>query len=286
MFNGSEETKIILQETILTGITNVSFDYTVQEEAVLLLANRGINRKMNKPNVATCSISKKCIGREFIQELTGYADLSGQFIYGENGLDFDQAVVKNYKISLSPQDIPTLSVDLNIYGDMKPATGLRANSAYSDNTGENINPTSIVLNLDNTISAVTSFSYSVDFDCTPTHEIESIKSSSSKILTPIKYSVSADIEMLEQELENMTGLLQDETFNRDVSFSLIDLSGGYLNTFSIPNASLKAQKISATPSDTIQLSVDYIGYGLNIPTGAAPNYSDYATPIPGPDPTP
>lgn len=271
MFNGSEETKIILQETLLTGITNVSFDYTVQEEAVLLLANRGINRKINKPNVATCSISKKCIGREFIQELTGYADLSGQFIYGENGLDFDQAVVKNYKISLSPQDIPTLSVDLNIYGDIKPATALRDNSAYSDNAEENINPTSIVLDLDNTISAVTSFSYSVDFDCTPTHEIESIKSSSSKILTPIKYSVSADIEMIEQEFENMTGLLEDETFNRNISFSLVDSSGAYLNTFTIPNASLRSQKISATPSDTVQLSVDYVGYGLNVPTGVAPN---------------
>ena len=244
MFNGSEETKIILQQTLLTGITDVSFDYQVEEEAVLLLANRGINRKINKPSVATCSISKKCIGREFIQQLTGYVDLSGQFIYGENGLDFNQAAITNYKISLSPQDIPTLSADLKIYGDMEPATTLRVNSAYSDNTGENLNPTSIVLNLDDTISAVTSFSYSVDFDCVPTHEIESIKSSSSKILTPIKYSVSADIEMIEQEFENMTGLLEDETFNRNISFSLVDSSGGYLNTFTIPNASLKSQKIS------------------------------------------
>ena len=133
MFNGSEETQIILQQTLLTGITDVSFDYQVEEEAVLLLANRGINRKINKPSVATCSISKKCIGREFIQQLTGYVDLSGQFIYGENGLDFNQAAITNYKISLSPQDIPTLSADLKIYGDMEPATTLRVNSAYPVN---------------------------------------------------------------------------------------------------------------------------------------------------------
>ena len=36
MFNGSEETKIILQQTLLTGITDVSFDYQVEEEAVLI----------------------------------------------------------------------------------------------------------------------------------------------------------------------------------------------------------------------------------------------------------
>jgi hypothetical protein len=278
MFNGSEETNIILQDTLLTGITDVSFDYQVEEEAVLLLANRGINRKINKASSASCSISKKCIGRDFIQELTGYANLSGQFIYGTGGLDFDQATITNYKISLSPQDIPTLSADLKIYGDLKPAAGLRLNSSYTDNSGENFDPTSIVFNLDDTISAVTRFSYSVDFDSKPTYEIESVKSSSSKILTPIKYSVSADIEMIEQEFENMTGLLQNEEFNRDVSFSLIDNSGVVLNSFSVPNASLKSQKISATPSDTIQVSLDYVGYGLNIPTGVAPSYSYYITP--------
>ena len=69
----------------------------------------------------------------------------------------------------------------------------------------------------------------------------------------------------------MTGLLEDETFNRNISFSLVDSSGAYLNTFTIPNASLRSQKISATPSDTVQLSVDYVGYGLNVPTGVAPN---------------
>ncbi len=272
MFNGSEETNIILQDTLLTGITNVSFDYQVEEEAVLLLANRGINRKINKASLASCSISKKCIGRDFIQELTGYANLSGQFIYGTGGLNFDQATITNYKISLASQDIPTLSVDLKIYGDLKPATGLRLNSSYTDNTGENFDPTSIVFNLDDTISAVTRFSYSVDFDSRPTYEIDSVKSSSSKILTPIKYSASADIEMIEQEFENMTGLLQNEEFNRDVSFSLIDNNGVVLNSFSVPNASLKSQKISAAPSDTIQVSLDYVGYGLNIPTGIAANY--------------
>ena len=147
MFNGSEETNIILQDTLLTGITDVSFDYQVEEEAVLLLANRGINRKINKASSASCSISKKCIGRDFIQELTGYANLSGQFIYGTGGLDFDQATITNYKISLSPQDIPTLSADLKIYGDLKPATGLRLNSSYADNSGENFGPTSIVFNI-------------------------------------------------------------------------------------------------------------------------------------------
>lgn len=267
MFDGSEETNIILQNTLLTGITSVSFDYQVEEEAVLLLANRGINRKINKAGAASCSISKAYIGKDIFPEFTGYVDLSGQFIYGTGGLDFNGAAINSYKISLDPQDIPKLSVDLKIYGDLKPSTVPGLPSASGDYTGENITPTDVVFNLDDTVSAVTKFSYSVDFDCRPTYEIETIKSSTSKILTPIKYAVSADIEMLEQEFENMTGLLQDENFDRDISFSFLDESGSVLNTFSVPNASLKSQKISITPTDTIQLSVDYVGYGLTLPNG-------------------
>lgn len=268
MFNGSEETNIILQDTLLEGITDVSFDYSIQEEAVLLLANRGINRKINRPTVASCSISKAYIRKDFIQQLTGYVNLSGQFVYGTNGLDFNGATITNYKISLNPEDIPRLSVDLKIYGDLKPSTDLRLSSAAQDYEQKNISPTSIVFNLDDTVSAVTSFDYSVEFDSIPTYEIESTKSSYSKILTPIKYSASANIEMLEQEFENMTGLLENESFNRNISFSLIDESGLVLNEFSLPNASLKSQNISISSSDTVQLSISYVGYGLNVPTGA------------------
>lgn len=264
MFNGSEEINIILQNTLLTGITDVSFDYNVEEEAILLLSNRGINRKVNKPHVANCSISKNCIGEDFLQRLTGYSDLSGQFIYGTNALNFNDAVITSYKVSLSPENIPKISVNLKIYGDLKPTTILAIDSSIADEPGQNLTPTNIIFNLDDKISAVTNFSYSIDFDARQTYEIESIKSSSSKIVTPIKYSVSADIEMLEQEFENITGSLQDETFNRNISFSFINEAGDILNSFSVPNASLQSQRISAKPSDTIQLSVDYLGYSLDL----------------------
>ena len=48
MFIGSEEAGVILNGINLTGITNVSFSSTINEEAVVLLANRGITRKINK----------------------------------------------------------------------------------------------------------------------------------------------------------------------------------------------------------------------------------------------
>ena len=58
MFIGSDEAEVILNGFNLTGLTDVSFSSTINEEAVVLLANRGINRKINKGHVITCSINK------------------------------------------------------------------------------------------------------------------------------------------------------------------------------------------------------------------------------------
>lgn len=271
MFEGSEETFIILQNTLLNAVTDVSFDYQVNEEAIMLLANRGINRKINKPQTARCSFSKVYANRDFVQELTGATNISGQFVFGDKALDFDSAVITKYSISVKPTEIPKVSVDLEIYGDLKPTTNIRTGTASGDYAIKDLDVGSITLNLDDTNSAVTDFSYDVRFDVKPTYEIESIKSSTSRIISPIKYGCAANLEIVEQEFENMTGLINSEAFNRNISFSFIDKDLSILNTYSLPNASLASQEISIKAQDTIQVGVKYNGYSLLTTQAIAPS---------------
>lgn len=271
MFEGSEETFIILQNTLLNAVTDISFDYQVNEEAIMLLANRGINRKINKPQTARCSFSKVYANRDFVQELTGATNISGQFVFGDKALDFDSAVITKYSISVKPTEIPKVSVDLEIYGDLKPTTNIRTGTASGDYAIKDLDVGSITLNLDDTNSAVTDFSYDVQFDVKPTYEIESIKSSTSRIISPIKYGCAANLEIVEQEFENMTGLINSEAFNRNISFSFIDKDLAILNTYSLPNASLASQEISIKAQDTIQVGVKYNGYSLLTAQAIAPS---------------
>lgn len=261
MFEGSEETFLVLQDTLLSGITDVSFSTSVDEEAVNLLSNRGINRKVNKAASIDCSISKLYINRDFIQELTGDTNLSGQFIYGSNALDFNDAVITNYTMSITPEDVPKSSVKLKIFGDLTPTTNIRKDTASGDYEIKNLKVSSISLNMDGKSSAITDFSYSIDFDAKPTYEIESTKSSSVKILNPVRYSSSAKIEMIEQEFENVTGLIE-KSQNRTISFSITDEEPTVLNTYEVPNASLQSQEISINAGDTVSLSLGYVGYSF------------------------
>ena len=255
MFEGSEETFIILQDTLLDSVTNVSFDYSVNEQATLLLSNRGINRKINQPQTARCSISKIYTNKDFIQELTGKTNLSGQFIYGDKALEFSDAVIKKYSVSVNAREIPKISVDLEIYGDLKPTTDIRKNDASGDYKIKDSDVGSVTLNMDDTNSAVTDFTFDAEFDVRPTYEIESVKSSAAKIITPIKYGCATNLEIIEQEFENMTGLLENESFNRNISFSFTDKDLNVLNSYAVPNASLASQSISITPRDTIKFQL-------------------------------
>jgi len=82
MFVGSEDAKVIIQGVAITGITDISFSSNVEEKAVVLLADRGINRKINNGHNVQCKISKPYLGKDMLQEFTGITNLSGQFIYG------------------------------------------------------------------------------------------------------------------------------------------------------------------------------------------------------------
>lgn len=262
MFVGSEDTKVIIQGYAITGVTDISFTSNVEEDAVVLLAERGITRKINKGHTIQCKISKPYLGRDRFQEFTGITDLSGQFVYGANAVEFNEATISSYSISVDTNSSPKISIDMKIFGDFKPTTNIAA--TQSDYSFEELGPDSVSVDVEGRNSILTDFSYSVNFDVKPTYEIDSIKSSSAKILSPIKYSTSAKMLMDEQEFQDVTGLIQSETFNRNITFDIRDTGNSVLNTYNIPNASISSQEVGVAAGDLVQFSIQYQGFQLNV----------------------
>jgi hypothetical protein len=127
----------------------------------------------------------------------------------------------------------------------------------------------------------------------PSYEIGGANSSDVKIISPVVTKISTDIEMLEQEVEDITGLVNEENFNKNISviFSdssdaanakeiaqaritaekiknsgvfIDDLDFGFgacaLNIFEFPGASLNSQNLQSTAGDIIKLKKDYSAY--------------------------
>ena len=139
--------------------------------------------------------------------MTGFAGLSGQFIYGQNALDFSDAAISSYSIAMKTNQLPEININLKIFGDLSPTTNLRKATAFADNDNLNLGQDSIFFNFLNKNSAIDDFSFSANFQIEPTYEIESVKSSKVKILPPVSYSTSASIEMTEQEYEGVIGII-------------------------------------------------------------------------------
>ena len=76
MFTASDESFIVLQRSLLTGVTNISFDQQINEEAVNLINLQGINRKVVNPTVTNCKLTNKYCGQDLLRTLTGFVGLS------------------------------------------------------------------------------------------------------------------------------------------------------------------------------------------------------------------
>lgn len=311
MFNGSEESYVILQDVLLTGISNISFQSTNQEGATKLLANKGINRKIYKPPTTTCSFSKPYNGKDYLQSLTGATNLSGQFVYKNNAIDFTNAAISSYGLNLDSNGFGEINVTLQIFGDMKPTTNLKVLTASADFEALDMTPSIFSLNLDGKNSAIKSLNYEASFDVKPTNNIGSINYSNVNIFSPVVHKINANIEMLEQEIEDVTGLIEEDKFNRkiDIIFSPkenessinriseiqsiikdikssgvtlddLDFSIGTcaLNSFQFEKSALTNQTLDSRAGEVVQLSNEYSAYStIKKVTGSLPTPSEFNT---------
>ena len=304
MFNEAQESNIILQGVLLTGIKDIKFDSSVNESSTKLLSNQGIRRKIYGPQKTACSFSKPYNGKDFIQSLTGVADLSGQFIYKNNALDFSQAAISSYSLNLDEEGFGEIKVTMQIFGDVKPTTNLQLSTASEDFPILDQTPTMTHFDLDGKNSAIKSLNYEASLNPKSSNNIGSIIASNVDFTSPTVHKISADIEMLEQEVEDATGFSENDKLTKNINIifapevnkptideiltiqtqvSLIKGSGfktddfdfslgscAY-NAFRFDKSSISNQNLNAKAGEVVQLNNKYSAYtNIKKITGSIP----------------
>jgi hypothetical protein len=245
----AEESFVILNDVLITGVQSIEFSTDETQEATLLLNATGYNRKIESPATTKC------------KTITGLTNISGQFIHNGSALNFNDAAISNYSFSVTNQSLPTITFSIDIFGDFKTGTPKTLGSMTAESGIVGVDVTGFGISVDNNTNFIQNFNYSVNFDVRPTYQIDSIKSSTVKIVPPINYTANATFEFNDQSLEDVTGLLTNETFDRTVTFKMTGENGSQICNLEIPSASLKSQSISQSASDTEQISLSYVGYG-------------------------
>lgn len=290
------------------GLQNVSFSHQNQESANLLLVSgaRKLQRNTVAPPSIQCSFSKPYINS--IDELPTGRLLSGEFIYGTGVLGFDDACISSLSVSVDPESTPTISCTLDIYGDFKPitVTGTSTNKEtitsfirheydFVSNDADSTvrtgflprlshEPTGVIEAMTLSVSKdkafgmfpIEAFDYNVSFDFRPTYEIDSIKSSTVKLVNPISItsetliavsggsrgllSNATGIAATGYEMFDIQGDLNTNFYKRADTITLQVTIGGKTDSLKVPDAIMVDESISTDVSNITKLRFSHQGY--------------------------
>ena len=298
MAEGSHDTNIIINDVLLSGIQNVSFQQNYNEDPVSLLGNPFATTLPTAPPTTTAKVDKFLLNKDIITGLTGSTGIFGSFVYGENVLQFDRAVLDGYSLSVDLNSDPAISFDFTVYGDLSgvnPTLALNTvnspikaadviSAATSDNAIAEINQTGMLIELsskehpdpgaDGTArigkaNAIQSFTFTETYQYQPKYKIGDIKPCQVDLIKPIEQSATVSIEVEDYSLGHKYGALPGKTNYSDLSTNIyrdkivkitLKTKNGDENVFELQNAHLVSETISAGVGDTVVANLTYRGY--------------------------
>ncbi len=277
---GSHDTNIVINDTLLTGIQNISFQQNYNEEPVSLLGNAFSTTAVSSPPSTTAKIDKLLLNRDFITGLSGSTGISGQFIYGTNMMAFDSATLDGFSLSVAMGSNPAISFDFTVYGDMSgnrndtTLAGSKLNTAQKDNTIAEISQTGLQVVFDEAVdiggagktnsNAVQSFNFTETYQYQPKYKIGDHKPCQVDLINPIEQSATIAIEVedhfFKNKYDSIPGFGTSSNY-RDKNVKLtMRTRNGDTNVFELQNAHLVSETISAGVGDSVVANLTYRGH--------------------------
>lgn len=275
---GSHTEFLILNGTLLSNINSVSFSYDVEEIPASFAGNSFAGTMINGPTSVTSTVEKFLLNKDIITGLASQSNIQGQFEYGDNYLAFNQAVLQNYTVDATIGEIPVISFDFSIYGDMSGVYQSLRNSATDDNDIKEVQPQNFQISFDKelftepispsgssppqpTFNSVQSFSFSEQYNYSIEYGLNGNKPQDIVLVNPADQEISLVLEIEKYQFENVYSFLDStKDRSRNISMSILDEDSNVVNKFQLQNGHLVGESFDATPRDTIQANLIYRGY--------------------------
>ena len=171
---GHQDEQLILNTTKLQAI---SFQQNIADEVVTTIGTKTRTPTVLGPNTVTAQVDKIVVNDSVtITGLAGQSNISGQFIYGDNVMDFNSGVLAGYSLSSSIGEPPSISFDFEIFGGLTGSGNSRASSAetVADTGAGFIKTTGISITHDKgTSNNIQSITFSETYNFTPEYSLGS-----------------------------------------------------------------------------------------------------------------
>ena len=243
----------------LSGISDVSFNAGLGVALAKTLGAKNYGFYKDGPALGVLEFSRSLIYNDPVFSLTGNSPCSGQFSYGSIDYFFNSGYLNNYSVSCSVGQIPAVSANFQIYGEMKSGDISPTVSAHPDIHVPS--PRSIVIQNDYSSSnRATSLQYSVECQRIPRYDFNSLFPTEISSISPVKISaaISFNVKGFSPiDLQNFVRQVSSPTFNISIKDRTLSTT---LMTLPVTNATLTSQQIQGTVDSPIGVTLQYEGY--------------------------
>lgn len=242
----------------LSGVESLDIGYNNSSSVLNPLGYTSGVTSISGPTSQTVSFSRNLIYSDPILSYTGSDAISGSLNYNGSAYGFESGYLTSYSVNCAVGSIPKVNTSIAVYDEM--ASGVDMSGALPT-TIEIPRQGSITATCDNTTTnRVVGFDYSLSVNRKPYYTIGSETPVEVKLVPPINYTASVQLEVDDAFLESGYAFLGTGKNSRTVSFTINGRDGTALQSLSIPNACLVGEQINTSADGAIRLTLSYMGH--------------------------
>lgn len=255
-----DESKIDIGLYELSGVDFVSMSYSNNASVEKILGKtRGVTMPKG-PTQQTLSVGRNLIYEDPILGFTGDKSISAHLNYGDEYYGFSEGYLTSYSLNCAVGSVPRITSNFQIYDYLTGSSPNYLGEQFEDHPIIDIpSQGSIKINCDNSeTNRVVGFDYSIKINRKPHYSIGSYEADV-EFIPPIEYSANVTIDIDDAFLKGAKNFLEDRE-NKSVSISVEGRGGEFIQSVTIPNASLVSEKIEASAESELKLVLTYIGH--------------------------
>jgi len=253
------EQAFVVNGTQLSGVNNVSVNYSIPlEQALILGAEYGYN--LNNPIQAEISIQRQMLYQDPLLAFTGDASFSGSLKYNGKSYGFTSGFLNQYSISCSVGEVPSISCGITIFGKLQPSLEVLKTQEHPSIFIPS--PRSISVSGNNTVNnRVKGFTFDYNINRQAIYSLDSAKEVDEVVfLPPVNITASMSLDAVDMTLDDYHDFLKSVSQKSfDISVKGRDNDDEIIR-LTIPNIQAVSQELASSADNALTVVNNFIGH--------------------------
>ena len=228
---------------------------------------------LDAPLEGDFSINSILVSEDFFLQFLGDEPFTGSIHHGSKYFGFYSGYITNHSISCDIGQLPTTSTNIRIFGDIggSPDFPFEESEPYNNElynaSGDNPFPEIKLTNQGSIIvectgastDRVTSFQHSIDIPIDPIYVVGSAYAAQVDVVWPVTTETSFTLDIDEYAYQSLRKYMQTPTV-QDIAIKINDCFGEPIQHYTVKNARLIAESMSASTDGRLTVNLRYKSY--------------------------